>query len=103
MADQFPLADVLSQVASELLKADAMAKARGAAVMQFEHCEVEFAVSAEKGGDAGVKLWVVNAKGSAKSSQTNRIRVRFKSPDGGTAIQAPHLVEDAPAPKRQKR
>lgn len=98
--DKLPLAQVLSQVAEELLTADKNARERGTPVMQFEHCEVEFAVTAEASANAGIQVWVVNIGGNAKSSHTNKIRVRFKSPEG-VVMQAPHFAEDAPANVRQ--
>lgn len=56
MADTIPLSDALRQITDELLQADAYAKQRGTAVMQFQECEVEFAVELAKEGEAGVKI-----------------------------------------------
>ncbi|GAA0692252.1 trypco2 family protein [Vreelandella titanicae] len=97
---QLPLAQVLSQVAEELLAADMNARERGTPVMQFDQCEVEFAITAEASSNAGIKVWVVNIGGTAKSSHTNMIRVRFKSPEG-TVTQAPHVTDSAPNIERQ--
>jgi hypothetical protein len=98
--EQLPLAEVLSQVAQELLTADKTARERGIPVMQFDHCEVEFAVTVEKSAKAGLQVWVVNIGGDAKASHTNKIKVRFKSPEG-IITQAPHVTDDAPPNVRQ--
>ena len=98
MADEFPLSDVLANITNELLKADENARARGKATMQFEECEVEFAVKFEGGAKAGIKVWVLELGGGVKRSDANTIRVKFKSLPGKT-LQAPHLDTTSPGPE----
>lgn len=96
MTNRIPLADVLSQIAAELLAAEQKAAARGRPVMQFDHCEVEFSVSAETSAGGGIKVWVINLGGKAKDTQTNKIRVRFTSL--GSPTQAPHVAGGTSGP-----
>lgn len=93
MAKHVPLADVLSQIADELVQAGENARKRGTPVMQFAECEVEFAVEAETQKDGGVKIWVLTLGGAAKSKQSNRIRVKFTAMPGNP-ITAAHLGDD---------
>ncbi len=93
-----PLADLLANVAEELLKAQKTAQARGEAVMQFEECEVEFAIKAEVDGKAGVKLYVVNIGGGVKRTEANTIRVKFKSIDANPLQASQQLVDEVDKP-----
>jgi hypothetical protein len=101
MAERIALAHVISEVAAELLKADKEAKNRGAALMQFEACEVEFAVTVEKTAEGGIKVWVFNLGLGEKDVQTNKVRVKFKSLLENP-IMAPHVGEDA-GPKLERQ
>lgn len=103
MTNGIALSDILDQVANELINAEARAKARGRATMIFEECEVEFSVSFESSGNAGIKLYVVNIGGSAKQFSSNKIKVKFKSLKD-SPIQAPHsLTGDAERVVRQTK
>lgn len=79
MPEKIALSDVLSLVRHELLQADEKAKAAGFGVMQFEECEVEFAVEVEKSGTAGFAIHFLTLGGSLKKSEQNTIRVKFKA------------------------
>ncbi|MGU3388516.1 trypco2 family protein [Methylobacterium sp. D53M] len=96
MSDKIPLANILDQIASELIAADARAKSRGQAVMSFEECEVEFDVAIEHHGEAGLKVYVVNIGAGAKQTDTNKIKIKFKALPGH-ATQAGQVTE-GPAP-----
>ena len=93
---RFPLADVLANVAEELVRADEMARSRGRAVMQFEECEVELAVTVEVEAEGGFKVWVVNLSGKAKREEANSLRVKMKAIPG-SPIQAPQVTTDISA------
>jgi len=98
MDQQFSLSEVLAHISEELVTADESARARGKAAMQFEECEVEFAVKLEGGVKAGIKVWVLELGANAKRSDTNTIRVKFKSLPN-RPLQAPHVDTSAPGPE----
>jgi hypothetical protein len=88
-----PLSEVLAEVAEELFKADQLAKERGFAAMQFDECELEFAVRTEYAGKAGVKLYVVNLGAGGKRAETNIVRVKFTSVPDRPPLQAGQQIE----------
>ncbi|WP_306393610.1 trypco2 family protein [Telluria beijingensis] len=94
---RFELADVLQHISTQLQEADRAARQRGAPVMQFEECEVEFAVKVEASGSAGLKVWVMEFGAAAKREQANTIRVKYKAIPG-QAMQASQTVLDLPPP-----
>jgi membrane-bound lytic murein transglycosylase len=102
MANQFELADVLKHVAAQLGAADKAAKDGGNPVMQFEECEVEFAVKVEAAGKAGVKVWVMEFGAEAKREQSNKVKIKFKAIPG-KSVQASQVAptEAAEPIKRQ--
>jgi hypothetical protein len=79
---KFELASFIDQVAQQLLAAEAKARGRGDHVMQFEECELEMAVSIDKDGRAGIKVWVLELGAGAKKTDANTIRVKFKRIEG---------------------
>jgi Trypsin-co-occurring domain 2 len=99
---QIPLADLLSHITDQLVLADTAARARGKATMQFEECELEFAVKIEGDAKAGIKVWVLELGGGVKKSDSNTIRVKFKSIPG-QPIQAAHTATTAPGPSLERR
>ena len=102
MVDAIPLAQMLASVTEELHKAQAAAQAKGEAMMQFAECELEFAIAAADEGKAGVKLYVINLSAGVKRTETNTIRVKFKSIPGH-AVQVPQVSEGAPGPELKKQ
>lgn len=102
MQEKIPLADLLTHISEELFKADADAKERGKAAMQFKECEVEFAVAAEAKAGAGIKVWVINLGAGAKNTQTNKIKIKFdRNPH--FVIQAPNKVENSAGPVLERK
>jgi hypothetical protein len=102
MAERISLADVLANITEELHKAQDAAKARGFATMQFEECELEFAIEAEHKGEAGIKVWVVDLGGGVKRTESNTIRLKFKTIPAKT-VQVPQVSVDAPGPELKKQ
>jgi len=102
MSKQIPLSDVLTHITEELVKADENARKRGRAAMRFDECELEFAVQLEGGGEAGVKVWVLELGVNAKRTDSNTIRIKFKSLSD-SPLQAPHFdtSTEGPALERQ--
>jgi len=95
MADRIPLSDVVAHVTEELRKAHARSVAQGNAVMQFEECELEFAVEAEKSANGGIKVWLLNLGGGAKKTDSNTVKIKYvKIP--GTVVQAVQLTDEGP-------
>jgi hypothetical protein len=78
MASQkFALAEVLDHITDEIRKAHARSADQGGPVMQFEECEFEFAIEAEKEASGGLKVWIINLGGGAKRTDSNTIRVKY--------------------------
>lgn len=102
MAERIPLSEVVAKVAEELIQAQAKAKARGTAVMQFDECELEFAVEAEREGKAGVNVWALELGGSKKRTESNIVRVKFKSLPDQPLQAAQETSADGPPIKRQR-
>ena len=103
MTNPIPLSDVLDQISTELFNAETRAKTRGRSAMTFEECEVEFSVSFESSGNAGLKLYVLNFGAGAKHTDTNKIKLKFKSLKDDP-IQAVHKrAGDAEPAKRQTK
>jgi hypothetical protein len=98
----FPLADVLANVADELIRAESMARLRGKAVMQFEECEVELSVKVEVEAGGGFKVWVVELSGKAKREEANKLRVKMKAIPS-SLIQAPQLASVSPPAKTVRK
>ena len=73
------LAEVLDTLAQQLLEAQQNARTRGAAVMQFAECEIEFAVDIEKSGNAGIEIHVLKLGGELKRTDSNTIRLKFSA------------------------
>ena len=103
MSKRIPLADVLANITDELLKAQQNATKRGLAVMQFEECELEFAVELSVEGSGGVNVWVLDLSGGGSRTESNTVKIKFKSiPD--KVIQAPQVTnidEAGPPLERQ--
>ncbi len=100
--DRIELSEILRYVSQELQDADAKARAAGSAVMKFDECKLEFAVSAEKEGGGGLKVWILNLSGGAKKSESHTITVTMKAIPG-EAIVAIASTEDFPEKKRFRR
>jgi hypothetical protein len=77
MADKVPLSQLIDVVTTELRKAADRANQYRDHVMQFEECELEFAIEIERGGEAGIQVWVLKLGGGAKKTDSNTIRVKF--------------------------
>ena len=84
--DRIELSEILRYVSQELQDADAKARAAGSAVMKFDECKLEFAVSAEKEGGGGLKVWILNLSGGAKKSESHTITVTMKAIPGKTIV-----------------
>ncbi|MBV8771177.1 MAG: hypothetical protein JO166_02435 [Deltaproteobacteria bacterium] len=103
MANKIPLSDVLQNITEELAKADKAARERGSAVMQFTDCELDFAIEAERQGNAGVKLWVLDVGGEVKRSESNTIKLKFSSLSNNPIQAIAVTREPAPKPGKQVR
>jgi hypothetical protein len=94
------LADVLEHIAEGLIDANRRAAERGRATMEFEECEVELALSYTSGGEAGLKIWVLNAGGEMKRTESNTLRLKFKAIPGKGGLQAGQTLP-GPGPELQ--
>jgi hypothetical protein len=102
MPNKLPLSEVVASVTDELLKAESAAKSRGSSVMQFDECELEFAVEVEKEGKAGINVWVIELGGGKTRTESNVVRIKFKSLES-RPLQVPQALNESqgPAIKRQ--
>ena len=98
MITEIPLSEVLEEISAELKKAAENANSSGSATMQFEECEIEFAVKVEKDAKGGLKVWMLNLGGSIKKSDSNTIKIKFKKIEENP-IQASSEVDGSAAPK----
>ena len=97
------LADVLDEIRNELTRADERARqSPGGGVMVFEDCEIEFAVTLERKGDAGLKLYVINLGLGAKHSDSNKVKIKFKALPGRAMQAESHIEGEGPAIPRQQ-
>ena len=102
MTKKIRLSELLEHITEELITADEDARKRGFATMQFDECEIEFAVETEKEGGGGVKVWILDLKGGAKRTDSNTVRIKFSSiPE--QPIQAKQTDESRPGPKLKKQ
>lgn len=98
MSKQIALSEILAEISSELNKAHQNALLGGVATMQFEECEVELAVVAEKNASGGLKVWLLDIGAGAKKTDSNTIKLKF-SKIGSNPIQAPAIDPENPAPE----
>jgi hypothetical protein len=103
MANKIPLSEVLGNISEELLKAHQNAQKRGFATMNFNECEIEFAIEAEKSGSGGVQVWVLELGGEIKKSEANTIRVKFTANPQQSFSAPARIPGPAPKPARQSR
>jgi hypothetical protein len=99
---KFPLAETLLRISAEIEKANRMAIQRGE-VMQFEECEIEFGFEIEKEGNTGLDIKIFNFGGSIKKSDTNTVKIKYKSIKGSAKVAAAIASEDEiQQPSRRK-
>jgi hypothetical protein len=80
MAQQkIPLAELVGAVTGQLREAQENARKRGFAAMIFDECEFEFGIEAEADEHGGFHVWVIELGGGVKRTETNSIRITFKS------------------------
>lgn len=102
MSKQIALSEILAEISSELDKAHQKALLSGIATMQFEECEVELAVIAEKNANGGLKVWLLDIGAGAKKTDSNTIKLKF-SKIGSSPIQAPAVDAENPAPEIKRQ
>lgn len=78
-AETYALGDLITMTANELRDARAATKD---AVMQFEKCELEIAVSFVKGAKGGIRVWLINAGGELKKETVSTIKLSFAAIPG---------------------
>jgi hypothetical protein len=77
---RIPLSEVLNVINAEIQEAHHAAQEAGhTAVMRFVDCELEFAVDVEAKAGGGFHIWVLKLGGSAKRSESNTIKIRYKA------------------------
>jgi Trypsin-co-occurring domain 2 len=79
MSEQIQLSDMLAHVTDQLRVADKRSRESGQATMRFDECELELAVNIEKNAKGGIKVWVLELGGGRKKTESNTIRIKFKS------------------------
>lgn len=97
------LSKVLDHIAAELIVVDTAARTRSKPVMQFDECEIEFAVKVEMSGQAGIKVWVLEIGGGGKHEHSNKIKVKFKSIPGQSIQAVQHTPGPGPTIRRQSK
>ena len=102
MSNEIPLSEVLEEISRELKKASERSTKDGDATMQFEECEIEFAVKAEKDAKGSLKLWMLNIGGGSKKTDSNTIKIKFKKIDDNV-IQASSTDLNSAAPEIKKQ
>jgi hypothetical protein len=102
MSKEIKLADLLSHISDQLMEADERSRKSGKATMQFEECEIEFAAKIEGNAEAGVNISVLKLGGGIKKSDSNTIRIKFKSLVGNT-LQAAQFGQDKPGPELKRQ
>jgi hypothetical protein len=103
MAKEIPLSEVLEEITNQLLQADAYARRRGKSVMQFQECEVEFAVELSKEGEGGVEIYVARIGGAVKKTDINTIKVKFAAlPEYPTQAASRLESEEEPITKQPR-
>lgn len=65
-------------------------------VMQFESCEIELAISAEREASGGIQVWALRLGGGVKKSEVNTIKIRMTAIDGNASIFLNTTEEDGP-------
>ena len=79
MAQKVELKRLLAQINEEIRAAHDRATSDGSAVMQFEECELEFAVDFELKGEGGVDVYVFKLGAGATRTGSNVIRIKYKA------------------------
>ena len=79
----FTLSQLIETTADELRAASK--KADDDAVMQFEGCELELAVTVGAEGETGIKFWLVSASARAKAETISKIKLSFGPVEGKPA------------------
>lgn len=80
----YTLGELIKTAARELKEARVEAEADG--VMEFEKCELELAISIEKGGGGGFRVWVLNAEANVKKETVSKIKLNFAPIKGKSSI-----------------
>jgi hypothetical protein len=86
---RIPLAELVHHITSELRDAHARAVSTGTPVMQFQECELEFAIETERSGKGGINVWIIDAGGELKRNESNTIKVKYVALPGVAPIVAP--------------
>ncbi|MGX6998847.1 trypco2 family protein [Caballeronia sp. KNU42] len=105
LEERIPLADMLEAVNKQIRAAGVRAEHNKDAVMKFAECEFEFAIEAEKKGEAGIEVYVAKLGGSLTRTETNTVKIKYislETKDFFGAVQGQRGVsrED---PARQKQ
>lgn len=88
MSQRIPLSEVLAHITAEIRTANERATQTQKPVMQFEECEFEFAVEAEKSAEGGIKVWILNLTAGGKRTDSNTVRIKYTKLAGGPPVQA---------------
>ncbi|MBV9328334.1 MAG: hypothetical protein JO352_31850 [Chloroflexi bacterium] len=92
------LQDLLSEVTTDLREAEQKAD-NSRAIMKFSECELDMAVDWEVSAEGKTTIWVVEAKGGLKRSESNTIKVKFQAlPNVSLAYIAKALAVSQTAP-----
>jgi hypothetical protein len=92
MNNKITVSEMLAEISSELNKAHKSAAEQGIATMQFEGCEIELAVKADKDISGHLKVWLLDIGAGAKKTESNTIKLKF-SRINSNLIQAPAKID----------
>jgi hypothetical protein len=106
MADEkkgFTLGDLIKNTADDIRKARAETPEN--AVMQFEKCELELAVTVSGEAGASIRFWLVDAKTNVKGEYVSKVKLSFgpiKGKDGTIFVAESDDAEDKDFAEDQK-
>jgi hypothetical protein len=99
MSERIPLSDLIAQITAEIRKAHDFATETERAIMQFEECEFEFAVEAEKSAEGRIHVWIINLGGGGRTTNSNRVRIKYSKLAGELPMQAGQQSAEGAGPE----
>jgi len=90
---RLPLAEMLSYVSQEILKANKLARSRPEGiVMKFEECEVEVAFEVELEASGKVNFWAVELGTKGVQTTTHTLKVKYHAIEDFSKIKIEEIV-----------
>jgi hypothetical protein len=102
MSERIQLSTLVDKIRQELYAAHQHALSEGGGIMQFEECELEFAVETEVEAKGGIKVYILSLSGGGKRSESNIVRIKYKRIED-QPIVAPTISEAVGGPKLRRQ